>query len=208
MPNTATYGHFEVVFQHMPRASRIHPRPDIDEIDASVLTMPVVGRGLLGPRFEDQLKPEGTLIVFLRHLGCSFCSEMIRDLRAAALQRRDFPDVQFVHQGSILDGDALFARAWPEARAIADPRKRLYGAFRVERGSWLQLFGPAVIVRGAIALAKGNLVKPPIGDPFTMPGMFFVRNRRIAWQRAFGHIGDHPNFLALPEAIASSQQRA
>jgi hypothetical protein len=181
--------------------NRSVPRPDFDEIDVSVLTMPVAGRLLLGPRFEDQLKPEGTLIVFLRHLGCSFCRQTIAELNRASLRRPGYPDVLFVHQGNVAEGEALFAKAWPEARAISDPQARLYSAFKIPRGAWKQLFGPAVIARGAAAMAKGYFIGRPRGDMFSMPGIFFVRGRKVAWQRAFRHIADQPDFDNLPEII-------
>lgn len=180
---------------------RSHRRPEFDEIDSSVLTMPVQGRELGGARFEDQLAPDGTLIAFLRHLGCSFCREMIADMRSAAESDPAFPPVLFVHQGSVEQGEELFAKLWPTARAISDPQKRLYGAFKIERGRVKQLIAPGVLSKGLAAIAKGHWVGTIVGDPLLMPGLFFVRNRKLVWRHRFTHIGDHPDFKALPKVL-------
>lgn len=73
----------------------------------------------------------------------------------------------------------------------------LYEAFGLERGSVLQLLGPAVWSSGLRAAMKGNFIGMPVGDPFLMPGLFLLQGERVTWRHEFGHAGDSPDFRAL-----------
>lgn len=164
-------------------------------IENDLLSQYVSGRGLESQRFESALNPAGTLLVFLRHFGCTFCRELVHELRTKA--QSNFPSIVFVHQGSVKEGEEFFSKHWPEAVAIADPELKLYRAFRIERGGFMQLFGPETLVRGLRGLAKGHGIGRPVGDPFLMPGLFFIRDNKIVWNHEFRHAGDHPDFSQL-----------
>lgn len=163
-------------------------------IDNDVLSLPVSGRGLTSRRFEEVLTPSGTLLVFLRHLGCTFCRQMVDEIKNA---KNALPPVVFVHQGGVKEGEEFFSQRWPEAIAIADPDLKLYRAFEVGRGGFMQLFGPETLVCGLRGLAQGHGVGLPMGDPLLMPGLFFIRDGHIVWSHEFRHAGDHPDFNLL-----------
>jgi hypothetical protein len=153
---------------------------------------------------RDQLGDRPTLLVFLRHFGCTFCRETVAELREAAAAPA-YPPVLFVFQASPTEGRALLRRDWPEARAVADPEFVLYEAFGVQRGSLLQLFGPGVFRAGRRAYKKGYENGPRSGDIFRMPGVFLVRGERILRQHSYRHAGDHPDFRSFsssPELLA------
>lgn len=169
-------------------------------IENDVLTIHVRGTGLSGPRFEQNLHPEGTLLVFLRHFGCTFCRETVHELRRAHASR-PYPYVLFVTQGSEAATEKFFQDHWPGASAISDSERKLYQAFEIRRGSFMQLFGPAVLLCGLQGLAKGHGVGRPESDPFIMPGMFFIRGAEIVWSHEYRHAGDHPDFYGIPEFI-------
>ncbi|MEM7344962.1 MAG: AhpC/TSA family protein [Chloroflexota bacterium] len=116
-------------------------------------------------------------------------------------QSDNYPPILFVYQGSIDDGQTFFDHAWPEARAVADLPKNLYRAFGLEQGGMREMFGPEVWACGIRATLKGKRVGLPVGDPWMMPGLFYVADDRILWQYDFKHAGDHPNFAALPERL-------
>ena len=64
------------------------------------------------------------LLVFLRHFGCMFCREMVRDLRRISEAMPGFPPVLFFFQGTVEEGQSFFAQHWPQARApISLPSK-------------------------------------------------------------------------------------
>jgi len=173
-------------------------------IENDVLTMLVRGVGLSGPRFEQNLRPEGTLLVFLRHFGCTFCRETVHKLRQAqahASASGPYPHVLFVAQGSEATTKKFFQDHWPEASAISDSEHRLYQAFEIRRGSFPQLFSPAVLLCGLRGLAKGHGIGLPKSDPFIMPGAFFIRGAEIVWSHEYRHAGDHPDFHRIPEFL-------
>lgn len=124
------------------------------------------------------------------------------ELRQVAAQNTEYPPILFVFQGSLAQGEGFFAEHWPEAHAIADPRRRLYAGFGIRRGSVNQVFGAGAVRATARAAQQGHLPGIPVGDPRLMPGMFLVYGRRILWQHHFRHIGDHPDLKRIPAIVA------
>lgn len=183
-------------------------------LSASLLNLPVEGIGLHWAEDEQstlgqQLDPQGpTLLVFLRHLGCTFCRKMVREIRIAADRAdaldgaegedaggRRYPRVVFVHQGDLDRAGEFFGKFWPGACAISDVERALFGEFGVGRGSAGQLCGPRVLACGMKALLKGHGVGRPVGDPFMMPGIFLISPEgHILARHHFEHAGDHPDF--------------
>jgi hypothetical protein len=173
----------------------------MDRLPPDLLAAPVEGLHLDGGTLSAQLDPaRPTLLVFLRHFGCIFCREMVADVRRAKAADASYPPVLFFYQGTVEQGRAFFDGLWPEARAVADPDKRFYDGVELERGSVGQMFGGQVWACGVRAAAKGHFVGAPVGDPWTMPGVFLVEaDGRVLWQHDFAHAGDHPDFARLAE---------
>ena len=84
-------------------------------------------------------------------------------------------------------------------RAVADPERRIYAAFGVDRGNVLQMFGPAVWKAKRRAEAKGHGNGERVGDIWMMPGTFLVRGDRVIWAHRHRHAADHPDFARIPE---------
>ena len=126
-----------------------------------------------------------------------FCREMVAELRQVAAKNPDYPDILIFAQGSVEQSRAFFAERWPEARAVADPRRRFYNAFGIGRGSLLQLASPGVLTAGARAVAKGHVQGQTIGDTAQMPGLLLVQEGCIVWQHRFRHAGDHPDLSQI-----------
>lgn len=97
-------------------------------IDTTILTTPVTGLNLQAGTLEDQLGNTPTLLVFLRHFGCIFCREMVRDLRQIAATNPSYLPILFFYQGNVADGKTFFNTFWPEARAVADESRTFYTA--------------------------------------------------------------------------------
>lgn len=169
----------------------------MERIAPGLLDRFVAGVNLMPGSLRDQLGAGPTLLVFLRHFGCTFCRETVADLREAA-SRPGYPAVLFFFQGSVTEGRAFLRRYWPEARAVADPELFFYDAFGVSRGSLFQMFGPGVFVAGYRARQKGHENGPRSGDIYRMPGVFLVQGARVLWQHAYRHAGDHPDFRRIP----------
>lgn len=165
---------------------------------------PAEGLNLPSPTVGGALQHAGdrrpVLVSFLRHFGCIFCREMIKDLRKAASTLEGFPAVVFVAQGTVGQARRAFARWWPSARVILDNDLRLYHHFGLDRGTVGQMFGPQVVACGIRAALKGNLVGRPVGDPWVMPGLFLVRGDSVVWRHTFDHAGDHPSMADILQA--------
>lgn len=130
-----------------------------------------------------------------------FCRETVADLRQVAAKNPDYPKVVFVYMGSVESGVNFFAERWPEAHAIADPRRRLYHPFGLQRGGLRELGSPAVLLAGARALSKGHLqgVSPEDSDARQMPGVFLVQGDQVLWTHEYDHAGDQPDWASVPQ---------
>lgn len=178
-----------------------------DQLSPALLAEPVAGGGLHVEAdgvatLRAQLDPaRPTLLVFLRHLGCVFCREMVKDIRIAA-DRADagqaesrYPRVVFVHTAPVDRAARFFGRYWPGVTAVSDPERRLQRAAGLARGTLGQLFGPRVLLGALRAIWKGHFVGRPAGDPWMMPGLLLVSPAgRVLYRHSFRHIGDHPPF--------------
>jgi hypothetical protein len=172
-------------------------------IPKDILEREVIGLNLAGRTLAGQLTAPVNLLVFLRHFGCVFCREMVADVRNAATQDANYPNVVFFYQGTVEQGQDFFANLWKEARAISDTPLVFYKALGIERGGLREMFGPEVWSCGLRAVGKGHFIGLPVGDPFVMPGAFLVSSAGdVLWQHDFRHAGDHPDWQAIVPAAA------
>ena len=198
----------------------------MDAMPAEVLDRPVRGSGLVGGAGdgdEDGDEPatlrgqlagdRPTLLVFLRHFGCLFCREMVKDVRVAAESadgngggRRHYPHVVFAHMADAAEGARFMARYWPAAPAVSDPDRRLYRAAGLGRGGASQMFRPAVWSAGLAAWRKGHRVGLPVGDPWQMSGLVLLApapagDAAVLWRHPFEHAGDRVDFASLSRFV-------
>jgi hypothetical protein len=142
------------------------------------------------------------LLIFLRHFGCSFCRQAldqvskIRDQIEACGARP-----VFVHLGTPERAKLYFDYyKLSDVERIGNPDASLYQhpLFGLRRTNpYLHLFNP-VVVKGWL---KGALRKYGIGliheDAHQMPGVFFLKDRRIVRGFRYQSIADEPNYLKL-----------
>jgi peroxiredoxin len=141
------------------------------------------------------------LLIFLRHFGCAFCRQAIDDVSKvrAKIEERG-AQVVFVHLGTPERAKLFFDYYHlSSVERISDPDAKFYHepAFQLARVSILQIFRPAVWIawlKGAIFTYRIGAIKEDVQQ---MPGVFFLRDRKIA--NLFRHrtIADRPNYLAL-----------
>ena len=187
----------------------------------ALLDRPVSGSGLNESAaggespvlLRDQLDADRpTLLVFLRHLGCPFCREMVKDVRTAAetadgpAGRRRFPRVVFFHTVGPRRGARFFGRYWPAAPAVSDPGRAVYEALDFARAGVLQVFGPRVWPCFLRAARKGHRQGKFAGDLWAMPGLLLLApDGRVLARHDFSHIGQHVDYArfvgtAVPDA--------
>lgn len=137
------------------------------------------------------------VLVFLRHFGCTFTRQILRGLQELELQAKQHnATLVLVHM--LQSGQEInYLGQNSDVVRIADPRCELYRAFGLGKGGFVELFGPQVWWRGAIAVFKGCGMGHLAGDGLQMPGAFvFYKGTVIASQPAQS-AADLPNLEAL-----------
>lgn len=141
------------------------------------------------------------MTVFLRHAGCTFCREALGDL-ASVREQIDGTGTELVvvQMGTPRQGEELARRfGLRDAQVISDPSRGLYRAFKLGRGTfrqvfgvriWLRLFQAAILRRLGAGLPKGQ-------DERQMPGVFLLKNGKIAEEYRHDTIADRPDYVAL-----------
>lgn len=151
-----------------------------------------------GNSLEELSKKNPILLVFLRHLGCVFCKEALQDLskKKQYLEDRGVKLV-FVHMGPEDEAQKFFAKYdLGDYETVCDPDCKYYAEFSLVKGTFSQLFGLQVMLRGFEAsVVKGNsLSLRQIGDGFQMPGIFLISNGQIREQYIHKLASDVPNY--------------
>ena len=140
------------------------------------------------------------LLLLTRHTGCTFCKEAIADLKnqRAAIEAEGL-GIAIV---SMSDPDDLAYHAeqfgLSDLSWISDSNRLSYRALELNRGSFMELFGPVVWLRGIAATLRGHLVGKLAGDGFQMPGSFIIKSGKVL--RAHRHKTaaervDHASFV-------------
>lgn len=141
-----------------------------------------------------------TLVVLLRHTGCTFCRETLADLTAQrqTLESRGVT-LALVHMSDPLEATRTMSRYGLDAvHRFSDPQCALYRAFGLRRGSFQQLLGVKVWFRGITAgIFRGHGVGRMLGDGFQMPGVFLLDRGEIVSQFQAQSVSDRPDYLVI-----------
>jgi peroxiredoxin len=153
------------------------------------------------------------LLAFTRHFGCTQCKEMLDELVAGRenLEKAGL-GIAIIMQGTP-DATAGFARKFaPGLLALADPERKAYQAYGLERGSLFQTFlNRKVWAAVSRSRKKGYLVeRPPAGqDAMQMSGTFIINLAgRIELPYYYDDIADHPPLDLLLEGVLATDWKA
>jgi hypothetical protein len=141
------------------------------------------------------------LVVFIRHVGCTFCREALSDV-SSVRDRLDAQGVKLavVHMSGPSTAEALLARYdLDDVDHFSDPDCKLFRAFELSRGAWWQLLGPRVWGRGLTAILRHGLGRIE-GDGFQMPGVFLLKGGRIVSAFRRQTAADRPDYLQIAGA--------
>ena len=141
-----------------------------------------------------------TLVVFLRHAGCTFCREALDDLRTHREQiEKQNVTIALVHMGTEAQGQAFFGKyELQDLPQFSDPERCLYQFFDLQLGRPGQLFGPRVWFRGfAAAILRGHGVGKLQGNGFQMAGTFLVHQGKIVNAHPLKDASDRPDYCSL-----------
>ncbi|MDX2110819.1 MAG: SelL-related redox protein [Verrucomicrobiota bacterium] len=154
-----------------------------------------------GQTLAEAAEKSPVLVVFLRHLGCSFCQEALSDLEKvrASIESRGVK-LALVHMSDPFSGRAAFSR-WglTDVSAISDPACELYAVFGLGQGTLRQLFGIKSVMRGLALMKRGYKVGRLQGDGLRMPGVFLISHGRIVKEFRHTSVADKPDYTAMAE---------
>jgi hypothetical protein len=160
---------------------------------------------LPGDTLEAVLNSNKLVIVhFLRHLNCIYCRHQVDEMRAFWQQHPRFPPIVFVHQSSVSDGEAFFARHFPEAMHISNPDRSLYRMFQIHRLKLISLFNPLTVLKGLWITLRGYIARPvaPGDDYLLLSGTFMFRDGKLVWAHRPRIAGDDPRWGTLFGSMA------
>lgn len=154
-----------------------------------------------GRALSDLFAKRKVLLVFVRHSGCTFCREALKQLQAIK-PRLDQANILLavVHLGPPGDPDGFFKRyrLGDDVIRISNPECTLFRAFGLMRGRFRQLFGWRVWLRGfRSAILAGNGFGKLVGDGFQMPGAFLLDDGKIVAEHRHKNAADEPDYWQL-----------
>jgi hypothetical protein len=159
-----------------------------------------------GETLLDASRTSALVLVFLRHFGCTFTRQILRELEELK-QAADRRGAQLVLVHMLRGGEEnRYLQAHDNIPRIADPHCELYRAFGLGKGGLLELFGPRVWWLGFLSVFKGCGVGHLAGDGRQMPGAFVFHNGEItACQRAksASDLPDLPSLFDSPPPAQS-----
>jgi len=142
------------------------------------------------------------LLIFLRHFGCAFCRQaldQVAHIREQIAAKGANP--VFVHLGSPERAKPYFDYYnLSDVERVSNPDASLYQhpVFALSRRNPFLHLLSAAVWKGWLS---GTLLKYGIGrfqeDAHQMPGVFFLKNRRIVRGFRYESIADEPNYLKL-----------
>ncbi|GIX04332.1 MAG: hypothetical protein KatS3mg114_0201 [Planctomycetaceae bacterium] len=156
----------------------------------------------LGVNLWDLSQRSPVLLVFVRHLGCTYCREtlgLLHQARPTWVQRGIQPVIVYPAQPGEID-PLLRQYGLQDVPTVADPERRLYALFELPLGRWGQLFGWKVVWR---AVVEGVLWKYGLGmirgEPRQLGGAVLIDRGQIVHIMRAQSSADQPDFQALCE---------
>ncbi len=153
------------------------------------------------------------LLAFTRHFGCTQCKEMLDELAAGreAIEKAGL-GLAVIMQGTPETSREFARQHAPGLRTLADPERKAYQAFGLERGGLFQTFlNRRVWAALARARRKGYRVEPPPPgqDAMQMSGTFIIsRDGRIELPYYYDNIADHPPLDLLLGGVLDTRWNA
>lgn len=154
----------------------------------------------MGMSIDELSRLSPVMLVFLRHLGCTFCREALADLAQAKKQVQETGTrLVLVHMSREETAAQAMARhGLANVDRVSDPQQAVYRAFGLSRGRLMELFGPKVWWRGFQAGVLGRHgVGTLDGDGFQMPGVFVIFHGEVIRSYIHQSASDRPDYVDL-----------
>lgn len=150
------------------------------------------------------------LLAFTRHFGCTQCKEMLDELVAGKERIEQAGlDLAVITQGTPETAGQFAKEFAPGLLVLADPERKAYAAYGLERGGLFQTFLNFKVWRAvARSRKKGYAVEPPPPgqDAMQMSGTFIISTAgRVELPYYYDHIADHPPLDLLLSGVFSTK---
>lgn len=143
------------------------------------------------------------LLTFLRHFGCTFCRETLADMAEMRDKIEDLGILPvMVHMADKKTAEEYFENyKIPNMEHVSDPDLTLYEYFGLFNGTFSQLYGLKVWIRGFKAVVidgrKAPYSKKGLGKVNQMPGLFILHKGEVKAQFVHHSAADRPNYLEV-----------
>ncbi len=173
--------------------------PDLDLFDTTGKTV----------RLSSLWAERPLVLAFTRHFGCTQCKEMLDELvdGRERIERAGLGIAVVMHAAP--EAAAVFAKQYaPGLLSLADPERKAYQAYGLERGNLFQTFlNPKVWLAVSRSGKKGYRVEPPPAgqDAMQMSGTFIISQEgQVVLPYYYDHIADHPSLDLLLSGVLST----
>jgi len=154
-----------------------------------------------GENLFDLSMKQPVLLIFLRHIGCVFCQEAIKDIREQKEEiRKRGVKIVFVHMAESEEGSKYLEELnLYDIDHISDVSSNMYEEFGLIKTNTRELFSFQVLLKSAeSSLVRGNWPSlSRIGDGFQMPGVFLIENGIVMDSYIHKKISDRPNYSEI-----------
>ncbi len=139
------------------------------------------------------------LLVFLRHFGCTFCREALDDIQKIKDKlKASNIKLLFVHMADNKLAEKYFEQYnLAGVEHISDPDMSLYEYFGLTAGTFRQLYGLKVWLRGFKVLNYGVQLKASTSKLKQMPGVFMLEKGRITNSFVHRYTAHRPDYLDI-----------
>ena len=158
-------------------------------------------------KFSSLWKKQVVILVFARHFGCPQCKEMIEKLASISADVvSNGLLLVIVTQGTQQAAKAFCSEHAPGVTCLADPERKAYRAYGLERASFWQVFLSLRIWTSNLQLLreKGWRTEwPPAGqDALQLAGIFIIgTDGRVRLPYYYDNIADHPPLDLLMHGV-------
>jgi hypothetical protein len=158
-------------------------------------------------KFSSLWKKQVVILAFARHFGCPQCKEMIERLASiSADMESNGLLLVIVTQGTPQAAKAFCSEHAPGVTCLADPERKAYRAYGLERAAFWQVFLSLRIWTSNLRLLgeKGWRTEwPPAGqDALQLAGIFIIgTDGRVRLPYYYDNIADHPPLDLLMHGV-------
>ena len=153
-----------------------------------------------GIRLSELANQKPVLLVFLRHFGCTFCRETLKDLKRNKKEIEESgKELVLVHMSTTTEALKFLSKYdLQDEHLISDINRDLYHYFGLRRGFINEVFGIRQMIRVFISsIVKNNRIGGVRGDIFQLPGIFVYYRGRIRNKYIHKNASDKPDIRSI-----------